>query len=105
MDDQTVVLTCDNRLGAVTTDGTSPREGGRRWLGDPLETVFIRERRVGQLRPGGSGEEDYVPRTELGRKLWEIRKRIVAAGRATMTWEDIEREVAERRGEVGGPYE
>ena len=42
----------------------------------------------------------YRPETTLGRKLWEIRKRIVASGEPLLSWDDIEREVAERRGEV-----
>jgi len=105
MDDLTVVLTCNNPLCTVATDGTSSRGGRRRWLGDPLKTVLIREHGVHPLRLEGRAEEEYTPRTELGRKLWEIRKRIVAAGKATMTWEDIEREVAERWGGVGDRYE
>jgi hypothetical protein len=43
-------------------------------------------------------EEEYVPRTELGRELMEIRKRILASGGGLATWEDLEREIAERRG-------
>ena len=38
----------------------------------------------------------YRPRTPLGLKLWEIRKRIVASGEPLLGWDDIEREVAER---------
>ena len=45
-------------------------------------------------------EAPFHPRTELGRRLWEIRQQIVAAGQANMSWDDVEREVAERRGEV-----
>lgn len=45
-------------------------------------------------------EAPFRPHTELGRRLWEIRQRIVAAGHAKMSWDDVEREVAERRGEA-----
>jgi hypothetical protein len=38
-------------------------------------------------------------RTSLGRRLDEIRKRIKASGQPLLSWEDIERELAERRGE------
>jgi len=43
-------------------------------------------------------EEEYVPRTEFGRELMAIRKRILASGGGLATWEDLEREIAERRG-------
>lgn len=36
--------------------------------------------------------------SELGKKLWEIRARIEASGVPLLTFEEIEREVAERRG-------
>jgi hypothetical protein len=31
----------------------------------------------------------YKPRTPLGKKLWEIRKRIVASGEPLLGWDDI----------------
>ena len=37
-------------------------------------------------------------RTPLGRRLWEIRARVVASGVPMLSWEEIEREVEERRG-------
>jgi hypothetical protein len=40
-------------------------------------------------------------RTKLGRRLQRIRARIVASGEPLLGWEDIAREVAERRGEKG----
>jgi hypothetical protein len=39
------------------------------------------------------------PRTVLGRRLWEMRARIVASGEPLLGWEDIKRELAERRGQ------
>ena len=45
-------------------------------------------------------EEEFQPKTPLGRRLWELRKRIVASGVPLLEWDDIEREVAERRGGV-----
>lgn len=41
----------------------------------------------------------YTPRTALGRRLWEIRSRIVASGEPLLDWDGIEGELAERRGE------
>jgi hypothetical protein len=43
----------------------------------------------------------YTPKTELAKRLWEIRKRIVASGTPLLDWEDVTREVAEHRGERG----
>jgi hypothetical protein len=40
----------------------------------------------------------YVPRTELGGRLWAIRQRAIAAGETLLGWEEVEKEVAERRG-------
>jgi len=65
-------------------------------LGDQLDVFNTKPERP---RPAVREEEEYEPRTELGKRLWEIRKRVVATGRATMTWDDIERELSELRGE------
>jgi hypothetical protein len=43
----------------------------------------------------------HTPRTPLGKKLLEIRRRIVASGRPLLDWEDIDREIAEQRGKQG----
>jgi hypothetical protein len=64
-------------------------------LGNPFDVFSMTPR----PRPAVREEEEYEPRTELGGRLWEIRKRVIAAGRATMTWDDIERELSELRGE------
>ena len=39
-------------------------------------------------------------KTPLGQRLWEIRSKSVASGEPLLDWEDIEQEVAERRGET-----
>jgi hypothetical protein len=44
---------------------------------------------------------ERTPRTPLGKKLLEIRQRIVASGRPLLDWEDIDREIAEQRGRQG----
>jgi hypothetical protein len=51
--------------------------------------------------PSMTPEEEFEPRTELGRRLWELRKRIVSSGEPLLDWDDLEREVAERRGGAG----
>jgi hypothetical protein len=40
-----------------------------------------------------------MARTRLGEQLLRIREQIVASGEPLLSWEDVEREVAERRGE------
>ena len=40
-----------------------------------------------------------MARTRLGEQLLRIRERVVASGEPLLSWEEIEREVAERRGE------
>ena len=42
----------------------------------------------------------YKPRTPLGKRLWGIRGRIVASGEPLLSWEEIEQEIAARRGEI-----
>jgi hypothetical protein len=52
--------------------------------------------------PGTADESStilFVPRTELGRRLWELRMIRIAAGGRLMGMEEIEREIQERRGE------
>lgn len=46
----------------------------------------------------GEREAVYVPRTDFGRELMAIRARIVASGQPLLSWDELEREVAERRG-------
>lgn len=46
-----------------------------------------------------SEEAEYEPQTELGRKLVRLRKEIELSGEPLLDWDDLEREIAERRGE------
>ena len=48
---------------------------------------------------------ERTPRTPLGKKLLEIRQRIVASGRPLLDWEDIDREIAVQRGRWGKEQE
>lgn len=45
-------------------------------------------------------EAPFKCRTPLGQRLWEIRSRLVASGEPLLGWEELEQEVAERRGEA-----
>lgn len=41
----------------------------------------------------------FVPRTTLGKTLWELRQKIVASAIPLLTWDEIEMEIRQRRGE------
>jgi len=55
--------------------------------------------RPADLRSDGATVPPAAPRTELGRRLWDIRRRIVTSGVPLLDWDQIEAEVAARRGE------
>jgi hypothetical protein len=44
--------------------------------------------------------DHYQPKTELGRKLIELRRAYIEGGGNLMTWDEINAEVRERRGGV-----
>lgn len=44
-------------------------------------------------------ESEYEAKTELGRKLVRLRKEIERSGVPLLDWDDLEREITERRGE------
>jgi hypothetical protein len=52
---------------------------------------------VGFEKQEGKGASDLMPRTPLGRRLWTIRRGIVASGTSLLSWEEIDREIATRR--------
>ena len=43
-------------------------------------------------------QPEFVPQTPLAKKLWESRQRIVASGAPLLSDEELEQELAERRG-------
>ncbi len=45
-------------------------------------------------------ESPYQPNTALGRRLLAICSKIAASGDPLLSWEEIEREVADRIGEI-----
>jgi len=45
-----------------------------------------------------SEDPAFEPRTELGEQLREARRAIIRVGLPLLTWDEIEHEVAERRG-------
>jgi hypothetical protein len=48
----------------------------------------------------GNTRASFVPRTDLGRRLWKIRQRIVNSGQPLLDWEGIANELRERTGEA-----
>lgn len=40
----------------------------------------------------------YKPKTPLGKKLMEMREKIITSGERMLDWEDIEEEISDRRG-------
>jgi hypothetical protein len=58
------------------------------------------EAHQGDVRRGGQSPNSFVPRTELGRRLLRIRRKILASGQPLLDWNDIESELRERRGEA-----
>jgi hypothetical protein len=45
---------------------------------------------------------EYRPRTAMGRRLMEIRKRIISSGGGIRGWDSVEKEVIARRGGIEG---
>jgi len=48
-------------------------------------------------------KETLIPnrsRTVLGKRLLEIRARIIRSGEKLLDWDDLEKEIAERRGDM-----
>jgi hypothetical protein len=39
----------------------------------------------------------FQPKTTIGRKLWQIRQKIVASGEPLLGWKEVEKELTERR--------
>lgn len=56
------------------------------------------QERVLQLAQSLKPQPEFIPQTPLGKKLWEIRQRAIANGMKLLTEEELEQELAERRG-------
>lgn len=52
-----------------------------------------------QEKPASLEKTTFQPKTELGKKLWELRQKAIAAQTPLRTWEELEEEIAQRRGE------
>jgi hypothetical protein len=61
--------------------------------------IHEREESIGaEVKPAECADEFEM--SPLGRRLMEIRKKYIAVGGKLLTPEDLEREIAERRGGV-----
>lgn len=72
---------------------------GEKLLTNPAE-VGVKGSPTEEATPVETEALSYKPKTPLGQRLWEIRSRIVASGEPLLGWEEVEQEVAERRGET-----
>jgi hypothetical protein len=52
------------------------------------------------LNSDAASLEEYMPTSSLGRELMEIRKKIIASRESLLGWDEINGEVARRRGEI-----
>ena len=51
--------------------------------------------------PRQADDVDFAPTTSFGERLLALRRQALAEGQTLLTREEIEREIAERRGGVG----
>jgi hypothetical protein len=47
-----------------------------------------------------SGDAPFTPRTPLAKRLWELRREVLASGIPLLSLEEIRRELQDRRGGV-----
>lgn len=68
------------------------------WRDLPLEAQEQVLALAQSLKPEPEVEPEFLPHTSLGKKLWAIRQRAIANGMKLLTEEELEQELAERRG-------
>lgn len=57
-------------------------------------------RTTDQTPTNGLLEPPFPLVTPLAKKLWELRQKLIASGAPLLDWDDIEREVRDRRGGI-----
>jgi hypothetical protein len=65
---------------------------------DAQEQVLEFAKSLKQHQSKFQAASQFVPQTPLGRKLWDIRQKIVAAGVPLLNDYELGREILERRG-------
>jgi hypothetical protein len=102
---------CDFHITRRDDDEEDERREKERWIATeeawlvhealPLTNEWLKPDKPAapgaRLEP--STDRPYEPRTALGRRLWAIRQRIVASGTPLLSADEIEAELARRRGE------
>jgi hypothetical protein len=73
-----------------------------KWRTLPLEKQqlvldYVEELDSGKLAVKAESEEAYKPKTELGKKLWEIRRLSLANNPKLLTWDEVDAEISDRR--------
>lgn len=67
---------------------------------EPILDEAPMENESSRALTGDAVVDHYQPKTELGRKLIELRRAYVEGGGQRMSWDEIDAEVRERRGGV-----
>lgn len=49
---------------------------------------------------GRQEKPEFTPQTELGKRLWARRRAYIANGGKLLGWDDLERELADRKGKA-----
>jgi hypothetical protein len=81
---------------------------GGEWLCDKISSVESGSHQMSKRNTQQSAEKEsveesqpsvaYTPKTPLGKKLLALRERIIAEGLPLLNREEIEKEIADRRG-------
>ncbi len=67
---------------------------------EPIPDEAPVENEPSRVLTGDAVLDHYQPRTELGRKLVELRRAYIESGGKLMSWDEIDAEARERRGGV-----
>ena len=67
---------------------------------EPILDEAPEEKESSRALTGDAVVDHYQPRTELGRKLIELRRAYIERGGKLMNWDEVNAEVCERRGGV-----
>ncbi len=67
---------------------------------DEQEKVLAYIKAISEKKLSTNSEGIYQPQTELGKKLWELRLKSLGKQPLLNTWEEVEQELAQRRGNV-----
>jgi hypothetical protein len=98
---QKAILPLSVDMGASGRNDLSQRDEEPLWSQLPPDAQEQVLEMVRSLLPQPAAA--FVPETPLAKKLWEIRQRAIANGMKLLTEEELEQELAERRGGFSEP--